>query len=231
MTEMDIDVLIPAYNEAGYIGHTIAALWKLPQVKQILVVDDGSTDETAAEAAAAGAQVLRLPRNRGKGEAVLFGARFASAPYLALVDADLGDSAVELKRLIAPLIDGQAAMTVARFPENRRRGGFGLVKKLAAWSIYRSTGWVAREPLSGQRIFRRELLKLLSFPPRGFGLEVALTMDLLQRGCRVLEVPTLMSHRERGREPSAFLHRGHQCAALLRELWRRRDRLVKGAAQ
>ncbi len=225
---MDLDVLIPAYNEACYIGRTIAALQGLPQLGQILVVDDGSTDETAAEAAAAGAQVFRLPRNGGKGEAVLYGAAFARAPYLALADADLGDSAAELKKLLPPLLQGRAAMTVALFPPgSRRAGGFGLVKKLAAWSIYRSTGWVAREPLSGQRILRRELLKLLTFPPRGFGLEVALTLDLLQRGCRVLEVPTLMSHRERGRELSAFLHRGRQCAALLHELWRRRRRLIR----
>lgn len=228
MTAMDIDVLIPAYNESGYIGRTIAALRKLPQVKRVLVVDDGSTDETAAEAAAAGAEVFRLLRNRGKGAAVLFGARFARAPFLALVDADLGDSAVELKRLIPPLLEGRAEMTVARFPENRRHGGLGLVKKLASWSIRRSTGWRAQEPLSGQRVFRRELLELLSFPPLGFGLEVALTMDLLQRGCRILEVPTSMTHRERGRKLSAFLHRGRQGAALLSELWRRRDRLVRG---
>lgn len=227
---MELDVLIPACNEAGYIGSTVAALLELPQVKEILVVDDGSADGTAAEAAAAGARVIRLPRNLGKGEAVLFGARFALAPYLALVDADLGESAVELKKLMAPLAAGGASMTVAAFPPRRRRGGFGLVKKLAAWSIYRISGWLPREPLSGQRILRRELLGLLSFPPRGFGLEVALTLDLLQQGCRILEVPTLMSHRERGRGPSAFLHRGRQCIALLRELWRRRDRLLRGAA-
>lgn len=227
---MDLDVLIPAYNEARYIGRTIAALQDLSQPGRILVVDDGSADETAAVAAAAGAQVLRLPRNGGKGEAVLHGASLARAPYLALLDADLGDSAAELEKLLPPLMEGRAEMTVARFPAGSRRGGFGLVKKLAAWSIYRSTGWVAREPLSGQRVLRRELLEFLSFPPRGFGLEVALTLDLLQRGCRILEVPTLMSHRERGREPAAFLHRGRQCAALLHELWRRRRRLARRGA-
>src|SRR5690606_6059283 len=105
---MEIDVLIPAYNESGYIGRTIAALRKLPQVKRILVIDDGSTDGTAAEAAAAGAEVFRLPRNGGKGAAVLYGARFARAPYLALVDADLGESAVELERLLPPLLEKRA---------------------------------------------------------------------------------------------------------------------------
>lgn len=225
---MDIDVLVPAYNEKGYIGSTVAALLGLPQVRRVIVVDDGSTDETAAEAAAAGAQVFRMSGNRGKGEAVLFGAAFTRTPYLALVDADLGDSAAELERLLAPLVEGRAAMTVARFPAGGCRGGFGLVKGLAAWSIRRSTGWRAREPLSGQRVLRRELLDLLAFPPQGFGLEVALTLDLLQAGHSIEEVPTAMSHRERGRAPAAFLHRGRQCAALLRELWRRRDRLIKG---
>lgn len=228
---MEIDALVPAYNEAAHIGRTVAALFKLPQLKQVLVIDDGSLDDTAAEAEAAGAQVLRLPRNLGKGEAVLFGARFATAPYIALVDADLGDSAVELSRLIAPLRAGEAAMSVACFPAKHRRGGFGLVKKLAAWSIYRCTGSLMQEPLSGQRILRRELLQMLSFPPRGFGLEVALTIDLLQRGWPVVEVPTSMSHRERGRELSSFLHRGRQCAALIRELWLRRDRLIRGKGE
>lgn len=229
--DMDLDVLIPAFNEAGYIGRTVAALQRVPRVGQILVVDDGSVDGTAAEAAAAGAQVIRLPGNRGKGAAVLLGAKFARSPYLALVDADLGDSAVELQKLMGPIADGRASMTVASFPPGRRRGGFGLVKRLAAWSIFRLTGWRAGEPLSGQRILHRDLLGLLSFPPRGFGLEMALTLDLLQHGCPILEVPTLMSHRERGREPSAFLHRGRQCVALLRELWRRRDRRPGGAAR
>ena len=143
-----------------------------------------------------------------------------------LVDADLGDSAVELKRLLVPLADGRAAMTVARFPgDRRRRGGFGLVKRLAAWSIYRACGWAPLEPLSGQRVFRRELLNQLSFPPRGFGLEVALTMDLL--GARSWKCPR-RCRTAKGAGPAA-LCRGRQCAALL-GLWRRR-RLLKGGAR
>lgn len=223
---MEIDVLVPAYNEAFTVGRTVRALLRLPQVSRVLVIDDGSSDGTAGKAAAAGAQVIRLNRNLGKGGAVLRGAPLVSAPYIALVDADLGDSAVELSRLIPPLQTGEAAMTVACFPGERRRGGFGVVKKLAAWSIHRCTGRRMEEPLSGQRILRRELLQLLSFPPRGFGLEVALTMDLLQQGRSVVEIPTFMRHSERGRELSSFLHRGRQGAALVRELWLRRNRFT-----
>jgi glycosyltransferase involved in cell wall biosynthesis len=225
---MELDVLIPAYNEAGYIGRTVSALRTLPEVNQIIVIDDGSTDGTAIEAGRAGAKVIRMAGNRGKGEAVLFGARFACAPYLALIDADLGDSAAEIRRLVGPIREGKAAMTIARFPPQRRRGGIGLVKRLATWSIRRCTGLLMQEPLSGQRILRRELLALLRFPPRGFGLEVALTMDLLNQGYPVLEVSTQMSHRYRGKNPGSWLHRVRQGLAVLRELWLRRDTFGRG---
>ena len=224
---MEIDALVPAYNEAATVGLTVAAIFEIPQMRRVLVIDDGSTDDTAARAAAAGAQVLRLPRNLGKGGAVLLGAPFITAPYVALVDADLGSSAGELSRLVPPVRSGGAAMSIASFPL-KRRGGFGLVKKLAAWSIYRCTGQLMEEPLSGQRILRRELLQALSYPPRGFGLEVALTLDTLQQGRLVVEVPAGLSHRERGREPGSFIHRGRQGLDIMRELWLRRSRLFSG---
>jgi glycosyltransferase involved in cell wall biosynthesis len=222
---VELDVLIPAYNEAGYVARTVAALRGIPEVRQIIVIDDGSTDGTALEAGRAGARVIRLARNQGKGAAVLFGARFTGAPYLALVDADLGDSAAEISRLFDPVREGSAAMAVARFPRLPRRGGMGMVKRLAAWSIRRCTGCHLQEPLSGQRVLRRELLAQLRFPPRGFGLEVALAMDCLKNGYPIREILTAMSHRERGRDPAAWLHRSRQCAAVLRELWLRRDAL------
>lgn len=222
---MEIDALIPAYNEARSIGSTVSALLRLSQIRRVLVIDDGSGDDTAARAALAGAQVIRLQRNMGKGGAVLYGARFATAPHIALIDADLDCSAAELVRLMAPVRRDEAAMAVACFPQRERRGGFGLVKRAAAWAIYRCTGRRMREPLSGQRVLRRELLQALSFPPRGFGLELALTLDLLQQGCTVVETPTAMHHRERGRDLSSILHRGRQGWAVFRELWLRRRRL------
>lgn len=221
-------MLIPACNETGYVGRTVSALFSLPEVNRVIVVDDGSIDGTALEARRAGAQVFRLPRNRGKGEAVLSGAQFVHAPYLALVDADLGETAVQISRLLPPVREGTAAMTVALFPPGERGGGLGLVKKLAAWSIRCLTGCSLAEPLSGQRVLRTELLALLRHPPRGFGLEVALSLDLLKQGYAVLEIRTEMSHRGRGRDAASILHRGRQGAAVLRELWLRRNFLLRG---
>jgi glycosyltransferase involved in cell wall biosynthesis len=225
---MEIDVLVPAYNEAQYIGRTVAALRLLPGISELVVIDDGSTDDTAQVAKKNGATVIRLPVNGGKAAAVLCGAQLVRQPYLAIIDADLGDSVKELPRLIKPLQEGGAEMTVAIFPRGRAKGGLGLVKKLAAWSIYRSSGLVYKEPLSGQRVMKRDLLTDLRYPPRGFGLEVALTLDALNQGYTVLEVQTVMCHRERGRDLKSCLHRGRQLKDLLREIWRRRDMLLKG---
>ena len=227
---MELGVIVPAYNESLYVGKTVTALLKVPGVQEVLVIDDGSTDDTAAAAAGSGARVIRLPVNRGKATAVLFGATLIKQPYLAMVDADLGDSAQELLRLLQPLREGKAEMTVALFPAAGVKGGLGLVKKLAAWSIYRGTGMRLKEPLSGQRVLKRELLESLRHAPKGFGLEVALALDLLRRGCTVVEVETAMRHRERGRDAGSWLHRGRQFSALLRELWLRRDLLLRGGS-
>jgi len=227
---MELGVLVPAYNESHHIGPTIAALNRVAAVREVVVVDDGSVDNTAVVATKNGARVIRLPGNRGKAEAVLFGARFIRQPYIAVIDADLGESAEELQRLLEPIQEGRAEMVVALFAPGKVKGGFGLLKKISAWSIYRGTGRKLQAPLSGQRVLRRELLNCLRFMPRGFGLEVALSLDLLQQGYPVIEVQTSMRHRERGRDALSWLHRGRQFVAVLREMWLRRDLLIKGGS-
>ncbi|NMA91564.1 MAG: glycosyltransferase family 2 protein [Firmicutes bacterium] len=221
---MEVAAIIPAYNESCSIGDTVRALKNIPGVTDILVVDDGSKDNTAAIACREGARVLRLPINRGKGYAVCRGWQMVTAPLVALVDADLGCSAQEIWRLVEPVRGREADMAVAVFPRCRR-GGWGLVKRLASWAIRRTTGQVLSEPLSGQRVLRRELVGLLRYAPRGFGLEMGLALDLLSRGCNILEVKTAMAHRERGKDPASIWHRLKQLLAILREIYLRRELL------
>ncbi len=226
---MEVGVLIPAYNEALCVARTVSALGRLPEVREIVVVDDGSDDATGEEASRAGAKVIRLGRNRGKAEAVFYGISFLHQPYLALVDADLGESASQIARLFPSLEGGLAAMAVAIFPRSSRPGGFGMVKGLARWAIRRCSGRWFEEPLSGQRVLRRELFECLRpLPPRGFGLEVALTVEFLSKGWPVVEVETGMHHRKRGRDLRSFLHHGRQCIAVLREIYLRRNLFLKG---
>lgn len=205
-----ISVLIPAYNEGDCIGETVKAAWQVKGVRQVLVVDDGSQDETAARAAAAGAEVLRLPRNVGKGGALNQGVPRLTQPFVAFLDGDLGESARELEKLAAPVLEDRADLTIACFPPAPRRGGFGLVRNLARGGIYLLTGLRLSAPLSGQRVMKRVVVEAVFPFAKGYGVEVAMTVKAARRGFRIAEVPTTMRHRVTGRDWAGFCHRGKQ---------------------
>lgn len=133
--------VVPAFNEAGRVGPTVASLNGLPVVTDVVVIDDGSTDDTAAQARAAGACCLSLPRNVGKGDALNAGVALVRhrivdglvgvPDVLLLADADLAETAGELLRLIDALDDERVDMAIADLPAQGSTG-FGLAKALAA---------------------------------------------------------------------------------------------------
>jgi glycosyltransferase involved in cell wall biosynthesis len=204
-----VSAVIPAFNEAARVGDTVRAVRSLPEVTEVIVVDDGSTDNTAAVAADAGARVIRLPRNQGKGEALRRGLRESAGEIVLLLDADLGASAAEAALLLTPVLAGQADLAIAELPAAPGTGGFGLVRKLARFGLRRLAKFTARAPLSGQRAIRRELLERIGIAS-GFGVEVAMTIRAARLGARVVEVPTKMTHAFTGRNLAGFLHRGRQ---------------------
>lgn len=216
-----ITVLIPAYNEAERVGQTVAALIGLPEVNQVIVVDDGSQDATAAVARDAGAQVLILERNMGKGEALSRAAELIDSEVVAMVDADLGATAGLLPSLAAPVLTGTSDMAIARFVGTASGGGFGLVRNLAIWGIYRATRVKVAAPLSGQRVLTKGLWQAVLPLGSGFGLEVGLTIDALRQGFHLVEVPLPMRHRFTRNDLKGILHRGRQFWDVLRVLWPR----------
>ncbi|NLC58842.1 MAG: glycosyltransferase family 2 protein [Armatimonadetes bacterium] len=221
-------LLIPARNEADRIGETLRGAWAgLRSLAlgdaQVIVIDDGSSDETARAAWEGGAtEVVRLEVGRGKGGALNAGLRQATGEVIVTLDADLGASASEVAKLIPPVRDDQADMTIAAFPSAGRSGGFGSVVKLARWGIRHATGQEIEAPLSGQRALRRSLLKAVGGFAEGFGVETGLTLAALRQGYRVQVVPTTMRHRALGRTPAGFLHRGRQFLDVARVLIRQR---------
>ncbi|MGA9160742.1 MAG: glycosyltransferase [Actinomycetota bacterium] len=207
--------LVAARDEAGRVGLCVAAL--RPLVDEIVVVDDGSSDETSAEASAAGARVLRSGSRHGKGEA-LEGAleRLEPAGVWLLADGDLGATASGLGRLIELVSSGEADLAIAVLPPTRA-GGFGLVKRVAAHLIRGQSGFRASEPLSGQRALTGSAMEIVRPLAPGFGVETAMTIDAVRAGLRVVEVPVDgLDHRPTYRTPEGFLHRGRQGWDILR---------------
>lgn len=217
-----IGVLIPAYNEADRIDRTIAAVSAMPDIDELVVIDDGSTDETASVAESAGASVIRLEENSGKGAALNAGVAEVQADVYLMIDADLSESASETVRLLEPVLAGHADMSIAimKAPEGHK-GGFGFVMGLSRWAIRRFGGMVVTAPLSGQRAFRRELIERIGGFEEGFGVETAMTIDALRQGYKIVEVPLPLTHRATGRNWAGFRHRGRQFVDILKVVFRR----------
>ena len=217
--------LVVAHNEGETIAATVASLRTLGGLQEILVVDDGSTDATALEAAAAGVRVLVAPENLGKGSALERALeRLPDRPAYLLVDADVGDTASEAAVLLEPVLGGELDLAIGRLPR-LPGGGFGLVKRLARWCIRRSCGFDPQEPLSGQRAVAGHVLAASRPLAPGFGLETAMTIDAVRLGFRVGEVPVAMRHRPTGRRLAGFVHRGRQGVDILRAALPRLARL------
>jgi len=231
MPSADLAVIIPARNEADRITATVRAASKLAGADIIVVVDDGSGDDTAALAASAGAQVVRHARNRGKAAALETGAEAvrlieargagdaAAGPrHLLFLDADLADSAAEAGALAGPVRAGTADMTIAVFTDRVRNGGFGIVTTTAGAGIRRATGWQPAQPLNGQRCLTRAAFAAALPLAAGWGVETGMTIDLLRKGMRVTEVRVPLSHRATGQDWRSQLHRVHQLADVSRAL-------------
>lgn len=223
---MSLAAIIPAKDEAERIAATVRAVRDLGA--QVVVVDDGSSDDTATLARAAGATVVRHSRNRGKAAALTTGlAQVGDADQVLFVDADLGESASAVGVLVSPVAEDQADMTIAILPPQGPGGGHGFVVRLARDGIRRLTGWEATQPLSGMRCLNRAALQAGSPLAAGWGVEVGLTVDVLQAGLRVQEIPCDLRHRVTGSDWRGQLHRAAQYRDVARALGVRRWRALR----
>src|SRR5579872_970713 len=221
-----VAVVVPARNEADRIAATAAAAAGLDGVGPVVVVDDGSQDGTAARAREAGALVVRHSRNRGKAAAMETGAEAirlldqidGTTRHLLFLDADLAETAGQAGPLTEPVLAGTADMTIAVFSRTVKLGGHGLVVGLSGGGIRRATGREFRQPLNGQRCLTRAAFEAARPLAPGFGVETALSIDLLRKGFRVVEVEVDLAHRATGTDLHAQLHRARQLADVARAL-------------
>lgn len=177
-----ITCLIPAHNEGPRIASVLAAVRGHPLIAGVIVVDDGSSDDTARVATAAGAEVLCLRPNRGKSAAIAAGLERVTTTHVLLLDADLtGLSALDLTRLMAPVREGRADVTLSL------RG-----------NAPRPWHWLGVDYITGERVVPMSLLApcldQIAALPR-FGLEVFMNTRMQATGLSVGVVtwPTVAS--------------------------------------
>lgn len=212
--------VVPVYNEADLIVNTINNLKKIKYIDEIVVVNDGSTDNILDIVSELNIRLIDLKKNFGKGYAIKTAINELEFDYIAFVDGDLGNTSIEVENLILPIIKGQADVSIAKFSNidtiNNTKGGFGIVKKFAKKGVYLFTKKELESSLSGQRVYKKEVIDKINYIPNNFGIEVAMIIQALNSGFSVLEVPVTMKHRYSQRNLKGFLHRGKQFLDILK---------------
>ena len=182
-------------NESLSIGRLVADLWAAARWQEILVIDDGSTDDTGAQAAAAGARVIRHPYNKGNGAAVKTGIRHASGAQVLIIDADGQHAPADAIRLVSHL--GPYDLVVgARSPQSQattaRRLGNSLLNGIASYL----TEQRIPDLTSGFRAARRDcLLEFLHLLPNGFSTPTTTTLAFMKAGYSVRFEPVEAAQR------------------------------------
>jgi glycosyltransferase involved in cell wall biosynthesis len=220
-TETPTAVLVIARNEGDLVAGTVRAARQEFSGARVILVDGGSTDDTATEAAGAGAELVRAGTRGGKGgSATLAARRLLAEPgseewMFVLCDGDLGESAGRLGPLAQAVADGRCDLAVAAFA-TKRGGGFGIAVGFSRRAIRSLTGLELRAPISGQRALRGSTLRRLLPFASGFGMETAMTIDAARAGLVVEEIELELEHRATGRDIAGFLHRGRQLLSFAR---------------
>ncbi|HIJ84653.1 MAG: glycosyl transferase family 2 [Magnetococcales bacterium] len=192
-----VTVVLPAFNEAQAIGAVIQALRKTYPEWEILVVDDGSTDQTREIAGAAGARVVGHPKNMGNGAAVKTGARHARGRYLVFMDAD-GQHGVELAgQLMEHLDKGYDMVVGARSMDTHA----GLPRRLGNAALNRfaslMTGQSIVDLTSGVRaVHGASFKRFLYLLPNGFSYPTTITMAFIRSGLSVVFHPIRAKPRQ-----------------------------------
>ncbi|MDP2656744.1 MAG: glycosyltransferase family 2 protein [bacterium] len=175
MSYPEISVIIPAYNEAENIDRVVRVFVSMPECGEVIVVDDGSVDDTGTRAKKAGARVIRQ-ENKGKGLAMHTGVLAARSPLIFFSDADLvGFTPFHVRNLVAPVVSGVASMTIGL----RDRG----------WFLTTILPHIA-PVLGGERVLKREIFEALSGDAvKDFGIETIMNAYCAKKHLSVKYIP------------------------------------------
>lgn len=199
----DVAVVIPALNEAGNVGGVVTAL-VAEGVGTVVVADNGSTDGTAAEASAAGADVVAEPR-RGYGFACAAGSALAverGAAVIAYIDADHSSRPAEIRSLVEPILGGEADLVLgSRSLGTVAAGAMGPHQRFGNWltaAIMSRLYRIVVTDLGPYRAIEATLLASLEMSEMTFGWPTEMMVKSARTGARILEVPVSWDTRHSG---------------------------------
>jgi glycosyltransferase involved in cell wall biosynthesis len=190
-----ISIIIPAYNEARGLPDVLARLQNWRARAEIVVVDDGSSDDTARVAENAGIRVIRHAQNKGYGASLKSGIRATTGEVIVTLDSDGQHNPDDIERLLAKI--GEADMVVGA----RGKGSYApTLRKPGKWLLAKVANYLAETEIpdlnSGFRAVRRETVKrFLHILPNGFSFSTTLTLALFKEGYNVVYVPITATPR------------------------------------
>jgi glycosyltransferase involved in cell wall biosynthesis len=194
-----ISVVIPAKNEAASIGQVVTAINNTLSVAEIIVVDDGSTDETATIAEKLGAKVVRQPYPIGNGAAIKTGVRQASGDIIVFMDGDGQHNPNDIPRLIEKLEQGYDMAVGARGQESQASLGRSLANRFYNHLASYMANQQILDLTSGFRaVYRDKFLEFIYLLPNGFSYPTTITMSFFRAGYTVAYIP-ITAHKRQGK--------------------------------
>ncbi len=196
-----VTLIIPAYNEEKSVGKVIREAKKVKEISQIIVVNDGSKDNTSKIAQELGVDLIEHHENLGKGEALKTGISHAKGEIIAFVDADWTNiESKKIRAMILPIIKDKADFVKASFIMKRGRVTEIAVKPMMK-VLYPETKF--KQPISGQFAGKKEFFNKIEFEPR-WGIDIAILLDAIKEKERVVEINVgEIIHKKRNVEEKA----------------------------
>ena len=196
-----VAILIPCYNEEQTVGDVVIQFREQLPAAAIYVFDNNSSDQTAARAQAAGAEVF-YERRQGKGYVTQSMFRLVDADVYVIVDGDGTYPADAVHRLLGPVLSDEADMVVGSRLHAESQSEFKQLNALGNRLVLAVLNLIFRvkltDILSGYRAFNRKFVKRLPLFGGGFEIETELTIKAIERGFRIVEIPINLTHRPPG---------------------------------